>query len=383
MLRLLAVVCLLALLSACESNDPKVLAMKPADLVEFTPTAKLQKIWSSSAGAGQDTRYSRFELSLSDNRLFAADTKGRVYAFDAESGKKLWSVDLDISVSAAIGSDGDRLLLGTYNGTLHALDINTGEQLWQVKVSSEVAATPAGNGDIVVATTVDGVVYALEASTGAVRWSYDHTVPILSLRGSGSPALTASQVIVPFDNGQLVSMSSSDGSTQWEARIGRPQGRTELERIVDIDGTPIVDGSFIYAATYQGSIMALTRGAGRTQWSKDMSTTQNIALASGKLFVSGDDSTVTAFSAMGGETLWENSALKRRNIGAPAGIDDYVAVIDADGYLHLLQQSDGAFAYRFKPRGDTFRSPMLSANGSLYILADNGKLTAYKVASKP
>lgn len=385
MLRSLLLLLAVLALAACDSNDPKKLALKPADLVKFEATAKLKKKWSRNGGSGLDRRFAKFLPALDDNgKIYTVGVDGDVHAFDALTGKRKWKADVDdIQVSGGIAASDSAVFFGAYSGEIYALSSENGDFLWKTQLSSEMAAPPAANDDVVAALTIDGRVFLLDAKTGEQRWRYDQAVPILTLRGTSSPVLTPTQVIVGFDSGQILSFSISDGSTQWEVRGSRPKGRTELERIVDIDGTPVLNGGYVYAASFQGNLVAINRSAGRSLWKQELSTANNIAVAGGRVFVTTEESRVMAFNSITGEPEWENFELKRRDIGAPQVIGDYLAVIDKDDYLHLLNQSDGSFAYRFKPAGNHFRSPMINANDMLYVFADNGRLTAYTVHTKP
>lgn len=365
------------LLAGCASNDEEVL--RPAELVKFEPTVKLKKLWTRKIGSGQDKRYTTFMPVIQQEKIYAADRKGRVFALEQSTGKRLWKQSLKVDVSAAVGVFSNRVMLGTYNADVIVLDANSGEELWRAKASSEISAPPQSNGDIVVAQTIDGRLFAFDAETGERRWTYDHTVPVLTLRGSAAPQLTSNQVITGFGNGQLVSLSSADGLQQWSQRIAQPKGRTELERVVDIDSSPLLVGSFVYGASYQGRIAALSRGSGRILWQQDISTFQNLAAHGNLVFVSTEDDKVIAFDGRSGIVRWENAQLIRRDINAPAVFDDHVAVIDDDGYLHILSLTDGAFAARKKPPGSGFRSPLVSDGKTLYILSNNGKLSAYQL----
>jgi len=363
----------------CSSKNDKAESLKPAKLVKFDATAKLKRVWSVSAGKGQDKRYSKFVPVIIDNAIYVADTKGSVFAYDKDSGKRLWRKKIKARVSGAIGGAASVLLLGTYDAEVIALSILDGQEIWRSNASSEILAPPVANDEVAVVQTIDGRVFGYEITTGKQLWSYDHSTPVLSLRGTASPVMAGAQVVIAFDNGQLISLTAKDGSLNWDSRISQPKGRTELERIVDIDGTPLVQGGLVYAANYHGNVSAFERAKGRTLWRQETSTHQNLAAAGGKVFVSTEESSIVAFDEGNGALLWSNKDLSLRATGAPAIIGDYLAVIDGKGYLHLLNQDDGQFAYRFKPKGRGFRSPMLSDNDRLIILSDNGKLSAYKL----
>lgn len=379
MSRLLSLVLASLLVIGCSSSGKKEDLMKPAKLVKFKASAKMSGEWSRLAGTGQDKRYSRFVPALSDDRIFVCDVEGKVFAFDALTGNKVWKVDLDVEVSAGLFYDRGRLLLGTYDAGVIALNAENGSLLWKGKASSEVSALPVSNGLVVVAQSIDGQVFGMDAETGEKKWSFDHPVPVLTLRGAATPVFYSDLVILPFESGQLVALKANEGSSVWEARVGQPKGVTELERIVDVDSSPLVIGDSLYAATFQGSLAAFSPAQGQPIWKQSVSTYQDLVYSQGKVYVSAEDSTVFAFDSTTGEKVWENNQLFRRDLTAPTVVGDYIAVIDFEGFLHLLNQDDGSFAYRFKPVGDKYRSPLISKNNMLYILADEGRLTAYEL----
>lgn len=379
MRRVIALLCVVLLFTACASKEESE-AVKPMELVKFEKTVKLKKIWTSDAGKGQDRRYSLFVPAIVDGVVYAADVKGRVFAFNAENGKRLWKSKLKRSVSGAISAHDGKVFLATYRGGVVALDAADGNLLWEAEASSEILAPPISNGNVVSINTIDGRVFTFDANTGEQLWTHDHPVPVLTLRGNAAPVVTENQVIVGFDNGQIVSLNAADGSLGWEVRVAQPRGSTDLERMVDIDGTPVLDGAFLYAGAYQGAVAAIARGTGRVMWNQDISAYQSLAVDNGNVYVVTEDDSVIAYNSATGSVEWRNDQLLRRNLGAPATIGDYLATIDEKGYMHILSQTDGSFAARIKPPGDDFRSPLVSVNDTLYVLADNGKLSAYRIA---
>lgn len=370
---------LLGLLSACSSNKDKDDEERVAKLVSYKKSIDVDKVWSTGAGSDDGRKYIKIIPALVDGVIYTADTEGRVFAINAETGKKVWKVKTKFKFAGATGAGNGLVLVGTSDGEVVTLDAATGEVKWSAKVSSEVVAPPATNGKIVVAQTIDAKVFAFEASTGEQRWSYDHTSPVLTLRGTASPIVTTTQVICAFDNGQVVSFSALDGSRGWEARAAQPKGKTDLERIVDIDGSPVMDGGLLYISSYQGNVVALNRGQGRELWKKSASGFYPPAVTYGRVFISTDKSRVVAYNSANGDVIWTNEQLLNREINAPAVFGDYIAVIDGDGHMHLLSKNDGQYVHRFKPKGDGFSAPMISENGKLYILSDDGKLSAYQI----
>jgi outer membrane protein assembly factor BamB len=197
-----------------------------------------------------------------------------------------------------------------------------------------------------------------------------------------APVVTSTQVVAAFDNGQMLAFDVTDGSSLWEIRVAQPTGRHDLERIVDIDGTPLQQGGFLYVASYQGVIAAIARAQGRIAWKQDISSYQPLVYANRKIFATTANGKVIAYNSNTGAEEWENSFMLRRSVGAPAIIGDYVVVIDGEGYMHLLDQNDGTFVGRLSAKGKRFRSPMLSHEDKLYVLSGDGKLTAYRLANK-
>jgi outer membrane protein assembly factor BamB len=363
-------------LCACSKVDEN---LKPVSLEKFDASAVLKKRWSQSIGAGHDRFYNRFRVAVQGSQLFAADDKGGVFALNASNGKTLWKTQLNTSLGGAVGASPSSVLVGTLKGEVISLDAATGKERWRAKTSSSMVTPPQGTDSTVIALTNDNRLFAFDAVTGEQRWTYDHSMPILTYRTQATPVIVDDQVFVGFDNGQLLSFALADGQLRWSTRVAQPKGRTELDRMVDIDSTPIVDGPFVYAGSANGRLVSINRSTGRISWGQNLSTLFDIAKSGNQIFASGDDSHVFAFNASSGEPAWENKQLHRRNISAPGVLGDYVAVIDEEDYLHLLKQSDGSFAARIKPAGSSFHSPMLSLEDSIVLFGDDGTLSAYSL----
>lgn len=371
----------LLLLAGCSSNEEKK-ALEPLPLVDFESTVSLKTLWSSKVGEGQAKKlYSLFYLSVEEGRLFAADHEGGVFAFDLEKGKRLWKTELDLPLGGAVSVAAGQVFVGSFDGDVIALSASTGEELWRAEVSSEVLAPPQSNGSQVAVASINGALTVFDAKSGTQLWVYGHLAPTLTLRGLAAPVVTATQVIAAFDNGQILAFNAADGASLWETRVAQPTGRHDLERLIDIDGTPLLQGGVLYAATYQGAIAAIARAQGRVMWKQDLSTYVPLASAERRVFATAADGKVVAYNSNTGAVEWENSQLLRRSVGAPAVIGNYVAVIDGEGYMHLLDQADGKFAERISTKGKRFRSPMLSHEDKLYVYSGNGKLTAYALKS--
>lgn len=376
---LLLVLVSCSLLISCSSNDEKK-ALKAVKLPSFVPSVKIERNFRSSVGQGKDKRISRFVPAVHEGIVYASDVKGKVFAYDIESGKRLWKTKLKKSISASIAYSNKTLILGGFDGEVIALSAESGEPLWEAQTSSEILSVPTANDDTVVVQTLDGRLFGFTLESGELSWQYDHVMPSLTLRGTADPLIIRKQLISAFDNGQLVSLNAKDGSLKWSARVSQPKGRTELDKLNDIDGTPLVKGGFVYAATYNGAVAAFSKSEGELKWRQDVSSHRNLVATNSALIVVTEESHITAYDLLDGRILWANNQLHRRGLGSPALLGEYIAVVDDEGYMHVINPADGSFVARKKPAGSGFNFPMLTTGETLFILSDSGTLSAYRVA---
>ena len=365
------------LAAGCSSNDTK--EPEPAELTKFEAEVELQKQWSRSIGEGQGETYSLLVPAVYGEQIYAADVEGLVVSVDRLTGKVNWKTDLEVPVSGAVGAGYGLVLVGTLRGEVIALDVASGEERWRSRVSSEVLAAPAVNGDIVLVQTQDDRLIALEIDTGAQRWSYEGSPAVLTLRGTGAPVLTNQLAIAGLSNGKVIALDTRRGLPVWEQRVAIPQGRSELERVVDIDGGLLLSGGTLYVATYQGRAAALDVDSGRIQWQRDASTYSGVALGYGSVYLSLASGTVEGVDERSTTALWSNDALARRQLSAPAVFSSYVVVGDREGYLHLLSQVDGRFVARERIDSSGLRARPVVEGDWLYVFSNDGKLVALTI----
>ncbi|EIK53470.1 PQQ repeat-containing protein [Stutzerimonas stutzeri TS44] len=372
-----ALLTLAVLAAGCSSNDTK--EPEPAELTKFEAEVELQKQWSRSIGEGQGETYNLLVPAVYGEQIYAADVEGLVVSVDRLTGKVNWKTDLEVPVSGAVGAGYGLVLVGTLRGEVIALDVASGEERWRSRVSSEVLAAPAVNGDIVLVQTQDDRLIALEIDTGAQRWSYEGSPAVLTLRGTGAPVLTNQLAIAGLSNGKVVALDTRRGLPVWEQRVAIPQGRSELERVVDIDGGLLLSGGTLYVATYQGRAAALDLESGRIQWQRDASTYSGVALGYGSVYLSLASGTVEGVDERSTTALWSNDALARRQLSAPAVFSSYVVVGDREGYLHLLSQVDGRFVARERIDSSGLRARPVVEGDWLYVFSNDGKLVALTI----
>jgi outer membrane protein assembly factor BamB len=369
-----------ALLVGCSLFGGKDNSEPPAELGEFEERVRLREAWSRSTGSGTDERLVRLQPAVVGDRVYVADRNGSVAALDLESGKSIWHTKTGLHISAATGVGSGLVLAGSSEGQLVALDAQTGEQRWLTDVPSEVLSVPQVYEDIVIVQTVDGSVSALSADNAQRLWIYDRSVPVLTLRGTSTPLLVGGAVIAGFANGKMVALEARTGREIWSAAVAVPRGRTELERIVDLDADAAVRDGVLYAGGYQGRLMAISLRDGRTLWNRDMSTFRKIAVDEEQVTVTDADSEVWAIDRRGGRSLWKQGALRRRNLTGPVAVGDYIGVGDFEGYLHLLSVIDGSIAGRTRVDSDGIQATPIAVSGNrLLVLGAGGKLALYRI----
>ncbi|MDD0973870.1 outer membrane protein assembly factor BamB [Pseudomonas fontis] len=372
-----AVLAVAILAAGCSSNSKKELP--PAELTKFTEEVVLKKQWSRSIGDGQGDSFNMLVPAIENDRIYAADVTGVVMAMDRMNGDVAWKKDLELPVSGAVGVGYGMVMLGTLKGEVIALDASTGEEKWRSRVTSEVLAPPATNGDVVVVQTQDDRVIGLDASTGDRRWIYESTPAVLTLRGTGAPIVTNRLAVAGLSTGKVVALDTRNGVPVWEQRVAIPQGRSELDRVVDIDGGLLLSGGTLYVASYQGRVAGLELESGRVLWQRDASSYEGVAQGFGNVYVSLASGTVEGIDERSSSALWSNDALARRQLSAPEVYSSYVAVGDLEGYLHLLSQVDGRFVGRERIDSDGLRARPLVVGDMIYVFGNSGKLEALTI----
>ncbi|MEH6651151.1 MAG: outer membrane protein assembly factor BamB [Motiliproteus sp.] len=353
--------------------------IEPADLVDITEEYDLDKLWSVQIGAGSGEKYLQLTPAFTEKQVFAVDHEGEVYAIDRQSGDTQWRQELELSVSGGVGAGEGVVVATSFDGRAVALNSNDGELLWQVDLTSEAVAPAQLTYGLALIQTIDGRLSAFDVSNGQLRWSYSAQEPALTLRGTSTPLVVGDTVFAGFSSGKVVALKLRTGDVQWESRITAPEGRTELERMVDIDGSLLQADGLIYAGSYQGKVAAIVMRDGRRLWSEPLSSYRSLAQGGQSLFAVDDQGSLVAFDKRSGTELWKQDALYYREVSAPAVIDGLVAVGDYDGYIHLVNPGDGNFVGRHRVDSSAIVVQPISRNGVLYTFSNDGRLSALVV----
>jgi outer membrane protein assembly factor BamB len=353
---------------------------KPAELVPLSNEITIGMAWSADVGAGSGGKGVNLRPRVDGGTVYAADVKGRVSAFDAATGREIWEVDVDAEITGGPGSGDGLVLVGTVDGDLFALDAATGARRWTSRVSSEVLSTPAVAQGVVVVHSLDGRLTGLDVADGKQRWQFERVASGLGLRGSSSPVISGGNAICGLAGGKLVSVELATGFPVWETTITLPAGRTELERVVDILGDPLQLAGQVYVGTYQGEVAALYESNGQVAWRRKVSSYNGLATDGSSLYLSDDQSLVWAVDSRDGAALWKQDALRGRRLSAPAAIGGWVVVGDFEGYLHWLSPQDGRLVARSRVGSAPITAQPRAADGTLFVLGEDGDLAALRVA---
>ncbi|HTR01360.1 MAG TPA: outer membrane protein assembly factor BamB, partial [Candidatus Acidoferrum sp.] len=362
-------------------RDDKV--KRPSRIEDVKDEVRIRKNWSVGVGNGQGKQFNRLRPELASGIVYAASNNGVIAAVRAGDGKRLWKQDIDVEITGGVGVGGGLALVGTRDAVVYALDAAKGQVRWKATLSSEILAAPAANDRFVVVQGVDGRITGLDAKTGKVVWTYDSQVPNLSLRGTSTPLIIGNTVLSGQAGGSVIALALDNGTLRWEERVALPKGKSDIDRLVDVDGDLIVvDGNVLLVPSYQGNFDAIDVNTGQTRWRTKASSFVGAAAGFGNVYVVADDDTVSAYK-MGGNTQdtpqWTNDKMHWHRLTTPVAFSNYLAVGDVEGYLLLLAQSDGRFVGREKVDGDGLRSRMVAEGNNLYIFSNGGDLVSYTV----
>ncbi len=386
MIRLVGLALLLGLLSACDTVSEFMAAednaIPPSPLPEIAQTLTVSRAWRVNVGASTSNRHIKLIPAIGREGIFAADPEGRVTAYEGASGDRLWTTNAEFEITGGPGAGEDLVLVGGSDGQVLALADTDGTVRWRARVSSEVLAAPKISKGIVVVRSVDGKLHGLNAKNGKRLWIYDRSVPTLTLRGTSAPIISNDYVINGFDSGRLVAIALDTGRTEWETRLTVPRGRSELERLVDIDSEPMIWGDVVYAVTYQGRVAALDMYTGDVLWRRDMSSHAGMGVDEANLYVTDDKGHIWALDRSSSASVWKQSKLARRGVTAPISVGRYVVVGDVEGYVHWLRQDDGQFVARTQVDTNAIIAPPVEMNGFVYVYSTGGELTALTIAAE-
>ena len=376
-LRTFALVAVVFIFSACASDEEKEL--EPTKLVDIETKVDVKRLWSAKIGDSAEFLRVALQPASDGNRLYAASRDGNVIALDPESGKAVWRTELEMDLSAGPGVGDGLIVVGAADGMLLALDADSGAELWRANVTGETLARPMIKDGMVITLSIDNRLRAVSAFDGAERWTVEQPTPDLTMRGSASPVLVGTSVVAGFDNGRLVAVNIATGNTEWEAMLSPPTGRSDLERLSDVDGLISVVGQDIYASGYQGSLVALASESGQVLWTREVSSFEGVSADWNNLYTVDAEGVVIALTRRTGDESWRQSSLIRREPTVPTPFQTTVVVGDLEGYLHFFSNFDGDPVARVRAGSKAVSVEPVVVAGHLFVQGDDGSVSAYVI----
>jgi len=383
-MRLLLSLAFAALLIAAGCSKDKDVE-PPAALVNFPAKLPVKQIWGDKVGGGKKQVKLRLGLgpAVDNGVVFAASDKGELLAVNLNTGRQVWLKKLKLPLSAGPAAGSGMVVVGSSKGTVVALDGATGHERWHTHVNSELLSAPAISEKVVVMRSVDGRLHGFDSGNGKELWSVEQQVPRLSLRGTAIPVISKDVAVSGFDNGKVMAVSLSTGDTVWDTALASPHGRTELDRLVDIDSAVCVLGDNVFAAGFQGRTAMLALDSGQIWWAHDMSSYRGLAVDQENLFVTQSDGIVVALRQRDGSEVWRNNKLKLRGLSTPAVTTTAIAVADYQGYLHWLDKATGELVARERVAKFRVSNPPVAVQDTVVVLSDDGRLAAFRAMPPP
>ncbi len=375
-MRPIAVLAAFAFLAAACSKEKEL--APPAELVKFDPVVRIDRVWSAGTKGGDDVLRLGLRPAVHGERVYVAGHGGDVQALELESGRHVWRTKTELELSGGPSVGEGHVVVGSSAGQLVALDEQTGAERWRVTTGGEVLTAPVVAGGLVVVRTVDGRLRGLRVADGTEAWSFEQPIPRLTLRGNGAPVVSGDMLLAGFDNGKVVALSLASGELLWTTTVAPSHGRTEIERLVDIDSPVRVVGDDVFVVGYQGRIAMLALDSGQIWWGRELSSHRGLAADDDTLYVTTADSSVVALRRRDGTEIWRQDGLLRRSVTAPAISGDALVVADFDGYLHWLDAASGQMLARGKSGGGRISNALVAAGELLLLQTDSGEVQAWR-----
>ena len=354
-----------------KEEDPR----EPAKLINLgTEKINVQSVWKNSIG-DLEKAHSVIRPYITGDLVYLTDAEGRVEAWQRMDGKRIWSVTLKEEITGGVNGGDDIVVVGTGNGVVIALSTVDGQEKWRTSVSSEVMALSQAKFGVIVARTNDSKVHALDVGQGNIVWKAGRGTPPLTLRGASEPKVVGDSVLVGYDDGKMAALSMRDGTELWETTVSVPGGRSELERMSDIDGEIAYVNGIVYAASFNGRVVAVDMDTGKILWAKDLSSHVGLSADESSVYVTDSDDSVWALDIVTGATLWRQDKLLYRDLTAPKVMGKYVVVGDFKGYLHWFSKEDGKLVGRENIAGDAIKVAPIIINDRAYVFANNGSFS--------
>lgn len=360
-------------------GDDKDKELEPVELLEFEASLDVKRLWSGKVGDGTELLRVGLSPAGDGNRIYAASYDGNVIAFDPENGRRLWRVETEVTLSAGPGVGNGLVVVAGYDGDVIALRAQDGSEVWRKNIAAESLSRPVIHEEGVIVYTIDGALRILSSLDGTEKWVLEQSLPALTQRGASTPVVVGLLVISGFDNGRLVATNLTDGVTQWEAIMTPPSGRSDLDRLADVDGSIAAVGQDVYASGYNGRIQALAAESGETLWAREISTHVGVTADWNNIYAVGDEGEVIALLRRNGTDVWRQEGLLRREPSPPVAFNTAVVVGDFEGYVHFFSNFDGRPVARVRVGKGMISGAPVVMGDKLFVQSESGTISAYIV----
>lgn len=362
------------ILTACSSKDE----IKPQELTDFTPEGSFQLLWQKKLKSKQDSFGYQLRPAPMGSALYTADVDGGVYRYQAESGQLAWQTKVNHVISAGPGVSETIIVVAGPDGQVTALDVDTGSQLWQIQVSSEVLSPPVIDRNRVIIRSLDGRVYGLGINDGERQWLFSSEVPNLTLRGTGTPMAKGGRLYVGLDDGDVVALNIMDGDVIWQQNVVNNQGKTEIERLSDIDGDMGVVATDLYVSSAANKTLAVATESGQLLWRNNHGSSHGVTVSRRFIYLTDNQSVIRQVDRSNGEPGWLVDDFKHRDMTRPVFYLGDLVIGDIEGYIHVIDAFTGKILNRQQMGSDNFYGAPVVEGNVIYAYNKDGTLTAFR-----
>lgn len=375
--KLIGAVTVLSLaMMGCSTNKTKVEEPKPNPLPKITQSVSLAQVASYKVSSTDEADPLRLRMANDQGVVYLLDPKGSVSAYQGK--QRLWEKEVSKrGLSSGVEAANGLVVVGNQKGQLFALDQATGAEKWKTQLSGALISAPLVQAGRVIVISNDGTVYGLASESGQQIWTYKMPTEQLSVRGQASPvALDERTVLVASANAYIYAIDSLTGTLRMQRRVAVSDGRSDIQRLIDIDGEPVVAGQFVVTTSYQGQVSVTDLASQRVVWSLDASSLTRPEVTDRQVFVSQANGKLVSYDLQTGQVIWENDQLMHRQLSNPVVLGQQLVVGDLAGALHLIDPASGQLVGRAKTNGEVRTLRVI--NNQLFSVTRTGALSVWQ-----
>lgn len=353
----------------------------------------LARVWTANISGTTKRQRLAAAPVVSGGRLFVIDTEAMVHAFDAATGAKIWSTQIEVKgdgESSRFGGGAsvfNNIVYATNGvGDVVALNVADGSQIWKVRPAGPLRGSPTiSNGNVYVMTQ-DNQIYALNLVDGAVQWNEAGTLGLAGIFGVAAPAAGQGTIVAGYSSGELTAYRYENGRNLWNDALARTSITTSVATLSDIDADPVIDRGRVFALGQGGRMAAYELVTGQRIWELNIAGIATPVVAGEWVFVLTDDAKLLCIARPNGKVRWmsqlaafKNDKKKKNPINwtGPILAGNRLIVASTEGDVVSISPGEGASQTLFQ-LDDGVSLPPIAAGGMLYILDDSGRISAFR-----